>query len=50
VSDEVVIVADPMTGVAAVPRERFQAIWRFSGIVLTRNATLSKIPESERDA
>ena len=50
VSDKAVIVADPMTGIAAVPHEQFQAIWRFSGIVLSRSSQLSKMSGSERDA
>lgn len=49
VSDEAVIVADPITGVAAMPREQFRAIWRFSGIVLSRDRTFSQQPGSERN-
>ncbi|UCD49028.1 MAG: hypothetical protein JSW27_16015 [Phycisphaerales bacterium] len=42
VSDNAVIVADPVTGIAAMPREEFRAIWRFSGIVLSRDRTFSQ--------
>lgn len=36
VSDEMVLVADPVTGRRAISLERFEKIWRFSGIVLKR--------------
>lgn len=36
VSDEMVLVADPVAGRRAISLERFEKIWRFSGIVLKR--------------
>ncbi len=36
VSEQAVIVADPVTGMTSIPREQFREIWRFSGVVLTR--------------
>lgn len=39
VTDNDVIVADPVTGTKSIPREQFGKIWRFSGIVLKRNST-----------
>lgn len=42
VTDEVVTVADPVTGTRLMPYEQFEKIWRFSGIVLQRN-TLQNI-------
>ena len=37
VSDDAVIVADPVTGARLMPYEQFEKIWRFCGIVLERN-------------
>ena len=37
VSDDAVIVADPVTGARLMPYEQFEKIWRFCGIVLKRN-------------
>jgi hypothetical protein len=37
VSDNTVTLADPMAGLILMPREKFEKIWRFSGIVLQRN-------------
>jgi len=39
VSDDAVIVADPVTGRRLIPYEQFEKIWRFCGIVLQRNLT-----------
>ncbi len=36
VSEDVVTIGDPMTGIVAVPREQFRTMWRFSGVVLSR--------------
>ncbi|MCP4609269.1 MAG: hypothetical protein GY845_11205 [Planctomycetes bacterium] len=41
VSNEAVIVADPMSGMMSIPREQFRKIWRFSGIVLERDRSQS---------
>lgn len=49
VSDAAVIVADPVTGIAAVPHEEFRAIWRFSGIVLSRNPAFNKQRRSQHN-
>ncbi|MBN2180452.1 MAG: hypothetical protein JW715_00960 [Sedimentisphaerales bacterium] len=38
VLDNAVAVADPVTGVEIMPYEKFEKIWRFSGIVLERNS------------
>jgi hypothetical protein len=38
VSDHVVTVADPVTGTESIPCEKFEKIWRFSGIVLERDS------------
>ena len=48
VSDEIVTVADPITGISAIPCEKFRAVWRFSGIVLHRDLTPPRQPEPER--
>ena len=37
VSDNIVKIADPMTGLIFMPHEKFKKIWRFSGIVLQRD-------------
>ena len=37
VSDDAVIVADPVMGARMMPYEQFEKIWRFCGIVLQRN-------------
>lgn len=50
VSDEAVTVADPITGITTMPHDQFRAIWRFSGIVLSRDLAFHKKPGSERDA
>ncbi len=36
VSDQVVTVADPITGVMRIPREEFRTMWRYRGIELMR--------------
>jgi hypothetical protein len=41
VSEDVVTVADPVTGTRLMPYEQFEKIWRFSGIVLKRNSLQS---------
>lgn len=41
VSEDVVTVADPVTGVRLISRGEFEKIWRFSGIVLERNPVQS---------
>ena len=41
ISDDVVTVADPVTGTRLIPYEEFEKIWRFSGIVLQRNTLQS---------
>jgi len=41
ISDDVVTVADPVTGTRLIPYEEFEKIWRFSGIVLQRNTIQS---------
>ncbi len=41
VSDHTVIVADPVTGTKSIPREQFEEIWRFTGIVLERDSSQS---------
>jgi len=50
VSEEAVTVADPVTGITTMPHDEFRAIWRFSGIVLSRDLTFSKQAGFERDA
>ncbi len=50
VSEKAVIVADPATGMAAIPHEEFRAIWRFSGIVLSRDPAFGKQPGSQGNA
>jgi hypothetical protein len=37
VSDDAVIIADPVMGARLMPCEQFEKIWRFCGIVLQRN-------------
>ncbi|MCJ7675183.1 MAG: cysteine peptidase family C39 domain-containing protein [Sedimentisphaerales bacterium] len=37
VSDRTVTIADPMAGLRLMPREQFEKIWRFSGIILNRD-------------
>lgn len=37
VSNRTVTIADPMIGIVAVPLEEFQTMWRFCGVVLTRD-------------
>lgn len=39
VLDDAVAVADPVTGKELIPMERFEKIWRYSGIILERDAT-----------
>jgi len=41
VSDKTVTIADPAFGKMSMPREQFEKIWRFSGIVLTREPVQS---------
>ncbi len=41
VSDDAVTVADPATGTRLMPHRQFEKIWRFSGIVLERDASRS---------
>lgn len=41
VTDYMVVVADPVTGTKSVPREQFEKVWRFSGIVLERDSSQS---------
>ena len=41
VSDYTVVLADPAFGKVSMSREQFEKVWRFSGIVLKRNATPS---------
>jgi hypothetical protein len=41
VTDNTITVADPMSGMMLIPRERFRKIWRFSGIVLERDSSRS---------
>lgn len=41
ISDTTVTVADPRSGVRPMSREKFEAIWRFCGIVLTRDLSSS---------
>jgi predicted double-glycine peptidase len=41
VTDEVVTVADPVTGTIVMPCKQFEKIWRFCGIVLQRNPVQS---------
>jgi len=41
VSDHTITVADPVAGTKLMPREQFEKIWRFSGIVLERDSTQS---------
>ncbi len=38
VSDKLVTVADPVMGKVRIPRERFEKLWRYTGVVLTRDA------------
>ena len=38
VFDDIVEIADPVTGKQSMPLEKFEKIWRFSGIVLERGA------------
>lgn len=38
VSEDAVTVADPVTGVRLITLQQFEKIWRFSGIVLTRDS------------
>jgi predicted double-glycine peptidase len=40
VSDETITVADPVTGTHSMPCGQFEAVWRFSGIVLRRDRTI----------
>jgi len=40
VSDKTVTVADPSTGVRSMSHAQFEAIWRFCGIVLSRDPSL----------
>ncbi len=42
VSEKTVTVADPSSGIRAIPRAQFEAIWRFCGIVLSRSETVSQ--------
>ena len=44
VQDNTVAIADPITGAQLMPIERFERIWRFTGIVLERNSTKSARP------
>jgi predicted double-glycine peptidase len=37
VSDDAIIVADPISGARLMPYKQFEKIWRFCGIVLQRN-------------
>ncbi len=37
VTDETVTVADPYTGIRSMPCEQFEAIWRSTGVVLSRD-------------
>jgi hypothetical protein len=37
ITDHDVTVADPVTGTKSIPREQFEKIWRFSGIVMERD-------------
>ena len=48
VSDTIVTVADPITGITAMPHDQFRAAWRFSGIVLSRDPVPQSPPGSER--
>jgi len=41
VSEQLVIVADPVSGRKLIPHKQFEKIWRFTGIVLGRKATES---------
>ncbi len=41
VTEDAVTVADPVTGVRFMPHRQFEEIWRFSGIVLEREAVQS---------
>jgi len=41
VSDDVITVADPVMGERLIPYKQFEKIWRFSGIVLQRDAVHS---------
>ena len=41
VSDRTITVADPVRGAKSMPREQFESIWRFSGIVLQRDSIRS---------
>jgi predicted double-glycine peptidase len=38
VADDIVAVADPVTGKELIPYEQFEKIWRFSGIVIERDS------------
>jgi len=38
VSDNMITTADPVTGTKLMPREQFEKIWRFAGIVLERDS------------
>ena len=38
VTDDIVTVADPLTGVRSMSREQFEKIWRYSGIVIERES------------
>ena len=37
VEEQAVVIADPVTGMTRIPHDRFREIWRFSGVVLTRD-------------
>lgn len=50
VSDRTVTVADPITGITAIPREQFRSTWRFCGIVLTRVPTEAPPLHCRRDS
>ena len=41
VRDDAVAIADPITGAELIPLERFEKIWRYSGIVLERDSLQS---------
>jgi hypothetical protein len=41
VSENIITVADPVTGTKLMSREQFEKIWRFSGIVLKRDSISS---------
>ena len=39
VTDYTVVVADPVAGTKSIPREQFEKVWRFSGIVMERDSS-----------